>query len=88
MKTAGLSADLGLVGDQFNMILTYYFIPFVLFGPFTGLMTKHFTAKYTIPFMMVGFGAASLGSAFVKNFGQMVACRILVGGFEAGFITT
>jgi hypothetical protein len=58
-KTAGLSKDLGLVDNQFNLILTYYFIPFVLLGPVAGIATKRFTAKYTIPIMMLGFGSAS-----------------------------
>lgn len=87
-KTAGLSEDLGLVDNQFNLILTYYFIPFVLLGPVAGIATKRFTAKYTIPVMMLGFGSASLGSAFVHNYRELLACRIIVGAFESGFLTS
>ncbi|KAH8884942.1 retrograde regulation protein 2 [Thozetella sp. PMI_491] len=87
-QTAGLSQDLGLVGNQFNLALTYYFIPFCIFGPPAGMLAKQITAKYAIPCMMVGFGAASLATAYVKNFGQLVACRCIVAIFEAGFLTT
>lgn len=38
--------------------------------------------------MMVGFGAASLATSFVNDFGQLIACRCIVGIFEAGFLTT
>jgi MFS family permease len=87
-QTAGLSKDLGLTGNQFNLILTYYFIPFCICGPPVGLLAKHFSAKYSIPVMMIGFGIASLSTSFVHNFGQLIACRCIVGVFEAGFLTT
>lgn len=51
------------------------------------MLSKQFSAKYSIPVMMLGFGAASLATSFVTNFGQLVACRCLVGVFEAGFLT-
>lgn len=85
--TAGLVQDLNLTGNQFNQVLTYYFIPFCLCGPPAGMLSKQFSAKYAIPFMMFGFGIASLCTAFVKNFAQLVACRCVVGLFEAGFLT-
>lgn len=86
-ETAGLSADLGLKGNKFSLVLTYYFIPFCIFGPPSGMLAKQFSAKFAIPVMMAGFGFASLGTAFVTNFGQLVACRIIVGIFESGFLT-
>lgn len=86
--TAGLDKDLNLVGNQFNLVLTYYFIFFCVFGPLVGVISKQVSAKYSIPVMMTGFGIASLCTSFVENFRQLVACRILVGIFESGFLTT
>jgi MFS family permease len=85
--TAGLVQDLNMSGNQFSLALTYYFIPFCICGPPAGMLSKQFSAKYSIPVMMLGFGAASLATSFVTNFGQLVACRCLVGVFEAGFLT-
>lgn len=86
-QTAGLSTDLGLKGNHFSLVLTYYFIPFCLFGPPSGMLAKQFSAKFAIPVMMGGFGVASIATAFATNFGQLVACRIIVGIFESGFLT-
>jgi MFS family permease len=77
-----------MTGHQFSLALTYYFIPFCILGPVAGLLSKQFSAKYSIPVMMFGFGVASLATAFVTNFGQLVACRCLVGVFESGFLTS
>jgi MFS family permease len=87
-KTANFSNDIKLVDNQFNLILTWYFIPFIILGPPVALITKRFSAKYSISGMMVGFGFASLGTGWVRNYGDVVACRILVGAFEAGFLTS
>ncbi|ETN38618.1 uncharacterized protein HMPREF1541_06655 [Cyphellophora europaea CBS 101466] len=84
--TAGLVEDLRLRDNEFNLALTYYFIPFCICGPPAGVLSKQVSAKVAIPVMMLGFGAASLATAFVTNFGQLVACRCIVGVFEAGFL--
>lgn len=52
------------------------------------MLTKQFGAKITIPVMMIGFGTPSLATAFVHNFGELVACRVLVGVFESGFLAS
>lgn len=52
--TAGLSADLGLTGNQYNQILTYYQIPFIALGPVVTMLTKMLGARWTIPGMLLG----------------------------------
>ncbi|CAK7231728.1 hypothetical protein SBRCBS47491_008029 [Sporothrix bragantina] len=86
--TAGLSKDLGLVGNQYNQILTYYAIPLVVFGPVVTVLTRLLGARWTIGSMLLVFGAASLASGFVKDFKGMVVCRVFVGAFEAGFLAS
>ncbi|OKL55482.1 hypothetical protein UA08_09226 [Talaromyces atroroseus] len=86
--TAGLSEDLHLVGNQYNQVLTYYQIPFIVLGPVIAMVTKQVGAAWTIPGMMLVFGAASLATGFVKNFGSLVACRVLVGAAESGFLAS
>ncbi|KIM99928.1 hypothetical protein OIDMADRAFT_125871 [Oidiodendron maius Zn] len=87
-KTAGLSKDIQLTGNQYNLVLTWYYIPFIIFGPIMTLVTKHFSGKYNLPFMLFGFGIASACTSVVRNYGQLVACRILVGLFEAGYLAS
>ncbi|KAL2418597.1 MFS-type transporter efuF [Exophiala dermatitidis] len=86
--TANLEKDLGLVGNQYNQVLTYYQIPFVVFGPFATLCTKRFGAKWSITTMLLGFGSASLATGWVKHFHTLVVCRVFVGLFESGFLAS
>ncbi len=86
--TDGLADDLSLSGNEYNLILTMYYVFFVVFGPAAGMVTKKVSAKYSLPGMMVLFGTASAATASVKNFGELMACRIFVGIFEAGFLTS
>ncbi|KAH8898749.1 retrograde regulation protein 2 [Thozetella sp. PMI_491] len=85
-QTAGFSTDIGLVGNQYNLILTFYYVPFVCFAPFFTMLTNAITARYSLSIMMCGFGLASLSTAFVKSFSGAFACRFFVGVFESGFL--
>ncbi|EXJ85474.1 hypothetical protein A1O1_05838 [Capronia coronata CBS 617.96] len=87
-QTDGLSRDLHLKGNQYNLVLTFYYVFFVIFGPASGMVTKKVTARYSLPGMMMCFGTASATTASVKNFGGLMTCRIMVGIFEAGFLTS
>ncbi|KAJ5556233.1 retrograde regulation protein 2 [Penicillium frequentans] len=86
--TAGLAEDLHLVGNQFNQVLTYYFIVFVIMGPAGVLLTKQFSARYSLAAMQLGFGVASIATGWVRSFGGLVACRVVVGFFEAGYLAS
>lgn len=55
-KTAGLEKDLGLVGNQYNLILSIFFIPFVLTSPFLGALGKMYGPSRVLPLMMFTFG--------------------------------
>ena len=87
-KTAGIDKDTGLTGDQYNLLLTMYYVMFVLFGPVMSVFTKVCTAKISLPTMMLLFGIASACTASVKNLGGLMACRIIVGIFESGFLAS
>lgn len=50
------------------------------------MLIKQFGAGYSLPAMLLIFGAASLASGFVTLFKQLVACQVIVGAAEAGFL--
>lgn len=85
-QTAGLSTDLGLHKNQYNMCLTVYYIAMILFGPVGSMVSKRLSGKYGIPGMLLGFGTASICTAAVKSFSSLIVCRLFVGIFEAGFV--
>lgn len=79
---------MNLKGEEYNLLLTLYYVVFVIFGPAMATFTKICSAKVALPAMMLAFGIASATTAVAKNFGGLAACRIVVGIFESGFLAS
>jgi MFS family permease len=84
-KSDGLENDLHLVGDQYNLLLSLFYIPFVLTAPGMNMLTKKFGAKMILPIAMIIFGAMAMLSAAVTNFGGLLTTRWFLGMAESGF---
>jgi MFS family permease len=50
------------------------------------LALKRFGANRVLGVAIVGFSTATLGTGFVQNYHQALACRLILGVFEAGLI--
>lgn len=50
-KTAGLETTLNLHGDQYNTILSVFFVPYVLTAPFLGIAGKKYGPSRVLPIM-------------------------------------
>ena len=83
-KTDGLSKNLHLKKNQFNILLTIFYVPYVLFGPPMSILAKRFGAKYVLPGAMTMFGAMSMISAAAINFGGILTTRWFLGTAESG----
>ncbi|KAM5343978.1 hypothetical protein ACJ41O_012515 [Fusarium nematophilum] len=85
-KTAGLEADLGMVGNQYSLLLVSFYITYsIMTIPWT-IAAKHFSPAVVMPILIAGWGICTICSVAVKNFGQLLACRTLMGVFEAAYL--
>lgn len=80
----GLSEDLNLVGNQYNIALTVFFFPYALLEVPSNMILKRVTPKIWLPAIMVLWGIVMTMMGLIKNYGQLVATRVLLGTFEAG----
>lgn len=80
----GMSDDLGLVGNQYNICLTIFFVPYIVLEVPSNFLLKKFKPHIWLTLCMICFGVVSIGQGFVKNYGALVATRFLLGMFEAG----
>ena len=78
--------DLGLKGREFNNLVTLFYVTYLVFDIPWVVALKHFGANRVLATAMVGFSAATLGTGFVQNYHQALACRLVLGIFEAGLI--
>ncbi|SCW04600.1 LAFE_0H17128g1_1 [Lachancea fermentati] len=79
----GMESDLGLHGNQFNIALTVFFVPYVVFEIFANYLAKRFKPHWCFSVSMFVFGCATIGCGFVKSFGGLVAARFFLGVAEA-----
>ncbi|KAJ5099930.1 transporter [Penicillium argentinense] len=84
-KTAGLEDTLNLHGNQYNLILSIFFVPYVLTAPFLGLLGKKFGPNIVLPCMMMTFGICTILVVAVYNFSGLFAIRWFLGMAESAF---
>ena len=84
-ETAGLSDDLGFKSNQYNMIVSIFFVPYVLFAPPFAMLGKKYGPSRALPLMMFTFGSMTLLIAAAQNFSGVFALRWFLGMAEAAF---
>ena len=84
-KTAGLEKTLGLKGKQYNIILSVFFVPYVLTAPFLGILGKKLGVNRVLPAMMFTFGCCTVLVTAIKNFSGLLALRWFLGMAESAF---
>jgi MFS family permease len=82
-KTDGMDKDLGFVGNQYNTMLSIFYVPYVVFAPPIGMLGKKYGPHRVLPILMFCFGSATLLAASVKNWSGMMALRWFLGMFES-----
>lgn len=80
-----LETDLGLQGNDYQLCVSMLFITYVLFELPTNIILKMVQPKRFIPAVSICWGVVSLATGFVQNKGQLIALRLLLGIFEAGY---
>jgi MFS family permease len=80
-----LTKDLHFKGNQYNILLSIFYVPLVLSAVPMNMLTKRFGAKFILPIAMMIFGSMAMLSAAAKNFGGVVTTRWFLGMAESGF---
>lgn len=78
-KTASLEKTLGLRGNQYNIILSVFFVPYVLTAPFLALLGKKYGPNRELPLMMFCSGCFTLLATAAENFSGLLALRWVLG---------
>lgn len=65
-KTAGIEADLGLVGNQYSLLLVAFYLTYSLMNiPWT-IAAKRYNPAVVMPILIAGWGICTLASVAVK----------------------
>ncbi|KAE9382118.1 MFS general substrate transporter [Stipitochalara longipes BDJ] len=87
-QTQGFTNDIGAQPNDLNLAVSLFFITFVLFQPISSAVGRRVGAKHWIPVIMLCWGVLTICHAFIHGRAQLIAIRLLIGLFEAGFYPT
>lgn len=82
--TMSMPKELGLTGQQPNVALTVFFVPYVLFEIPSNIAMKRFNPHIWLSASITAFGLVMLCQGFVKNYSGLIATRFFLGLAEAG----
>ncbi|KAL9044505.1 MAG: hypothetical protein Q9214_002361 [Letrouitia sp. 1 TL-2023] len=82
----GLSKDLKLDGNKFNIALSVFYIPYILIDVPSNWVVKHFGAGRYLPGLLISWGIVGMCTGFTKSYGGLLACRFFLGLCEGGLL--
>ncbi|KAL7418642.1 High-affinity nicotinic acid transporter [Cryptotrichosporon argae] len=82
----GFSTDLGLVGNQFGAATSVVYATYVIFEPVYAVLLKIISPRILLTITTLCWSSLTIGGAFIKNYDQLIAVRVLLGATEAGMI--
>ncbi|UKZ76194.1 hypothetical protein TrVFT333_003891 [Trichoderma virens FT-333] len=85
-RIAGLTSDLDLEGNDYNAIISVFFISYIIFEIPASLACKYIGPGWFLPLTTVLFGVCSLATGYVQTMSQAAGVRFLLGIFEAGMM--
>ncbi|KAI0505399.1 retrograde regulation protein 2 [Xylaria bambusicola] len=79
---AGLDESLGLQGDQYSTLGTFFYVTYIIFQS-AAAGWKHFPAHIWVTCIVISFATISAAQAATQNYAGIVVLRFLLGATEA-----
>ncbi|OAA64952.1 high-affinity nicotinic acid transporter [Cordyceps fumosorosea ARSEF 2679] len=83
-RVFGFEESTGMSGTDFNNVSMFFYITYIVFETPWVLAVRRFGPGRVLAVAIVCWSAVTLGTGFAHNYGQIIACRVLLGAFEAG----
>ncbi|KAM5352956.1 hypothetical protein ACJ41O_005678 [Fusarium nematophilum] len=83
-RVFGFEEDTGMTGTDFNDVSMYFYISYIIFETPWVVAVKRFGPGRVLAIAIVSWSAITIGTGFVNSYGEVIACRVLLGFFEAG----
>ncbi|THY29451.1 MFS general substrate transporter [Aureobasidium pullulans] len=85
-KIDGLQETLQLNGNEFNIALAVFYVPYILVDVPSNLVLKYFQAGYYLPALIIGWGVVGMCMGFVKSYTGLIITRFFLGLMEGGLL--
>ncbi len=82
-----MDKDLGLSeGSRYSLLTFLFFVPYILTELPTNAILRRFGSANWLGFIGLAWGSVTIGMGFCKTWGELLACRMLLGAFEGGIL--
>lgn len=86
-KIEGIDKDLGISGIQWNIVLSLFFIPYILLEVPSNIILKRFKRPSVyLGILVVTWGVIMTLHGVSQNFAGLLSLRILLGVFEGALL--
>ncbi|KAJ5469384.1 hypothetical protein N7539_009002 [Penicillium diatomitis] len=82
---AGMLKDLDFVGYRYSLMVLMFFVTYVIFQPPSTVLIRKIGPPNFLSGIILSWGILMLGMGFAKSWSQVLAIRILLGVFAAGY---
>lgn len=82
--TLGLPQDLKLKGNEVNVAITIFFVPFVIFELPSNILMKQLKPHIWLSMIVFLFGTIAITQGLVTNYNGLLAARFFLGFAESG----
>ncbi|KAF2839395.1 MFS general substrate transporter [Patellaria atrata CBS 101060] len=82
---AGMEVELNLIDFRYSIVTLVFFTTYVVFQPPSTIIVRKIGPRIHLATITLLWGAVMIGMGFVEEWTQLVALRIVLGIFEAGF---
>lgn len=86
LNVMGMPTDLGLVGNQYSDLATYFFVAYIAGEFFQGYLLLKFPVHLVLGVNVVVWGICTMCCAAAQNYSGMLALRIILGFAEAAVV--
>ncbi|KAF8319508.1 MFS general substrate transporter [Cantharellus anzutake] len=83
---AGLLKDLKMSSYQFSVVLSVFFVPYLLVETFSNFLFRRIGARIFIPTLVVAWGLVETFQGFVTSYRGLIVCRLFLGLTEGPLI--
>ncbi|CAO3621483.1 unnamed protein product [Cunninghamella blakesleeana] len=79
----GMLTDTNTTQGQFSILGSIFYVGLIAFQVPNSYLIQRYPIRKYLGILIVLWGISILGTAFCKTYGQLLACRVLLGMFEA-----
>ncbi|KAI1659477.1 MFS general substrate transporter [Daldinia decipiens] len=82
---AGMNEELKLVGERYSIVTLVFFVTYILFQPPSTILIRKVGPRIFLSTITLAWGAVMIGFGFSPSFEVLMALRLILGAFEAGY---